>query len=113
LLELLARDPNYAIPAYQVVMEVLEGLEGDEPQDGHVSARRICEGIVSLAVERFGMLAATVLERWGIRSTGDIGRVVANLIASGDLEAGPDESPADFENLFDLRSELDRMAWKS
>jgi len=48
------------------------------------------------------LLAATVLEHWGIRSTSDIGNIVYNLIASGDLEATPNDSRADFDNVFDF-----------
>ena len=35
------------------------------------------------------LLAATVLEHWGVRSTSDIGNIVYNLIAAGDLEETP------------------------
>ena len=42
----------------------------------------------------------TVLALWGIRSTSDIGEIVYNLIASGDLEKTPSDSRADFDNVF-------------
>ena len=42
-----------------------------------------------LALRYYGLMAITVLNEWGIRSTSDIGEIVYNLIASGDLDKTP------------------------
>ena len=47
-------------------------------------------------------MALTVLRLWGIRSTSDIGEIVYNLIASGDLEKTPTDSRVDFDHVFDF-----------
>ena len=48
------------------------------------------------------MLALTVLQQWGLHSTADLGEIVYNLIASGDLEKTPSDSRADFNNVFEF-----------
>ena len=57
----------------------------------HVNGRELCEGARRLALEHYGLMAMTVLALWGIRSTSDIGEIVFNLIASGDLEKTPND----------------------
>lgn len=44
----------------------------------------------------------------GIRSTSDLGEIVYNLIASGDLEKAPSDSRTDFDNLFDFEAAFHR-----
>ena len=41
-----------------------------------------------------------------IRSTSDIGDLVYNLIASGDLEKTPKDSRADFDNVYDFETDM-------
>ena len=57
-----------------------------------------------LALRQYGLLAATVLAHWGVRSTSDIGDIVYNLIAAGDLEKTESDSRSDFDNLFDFET---------
>jgi uncharacterized repeat protein (TIGR04138 family) len=73
---------------------------------GHVTGRELCEMIRQLALSQFGSLAATVFEHWGVRSTSDIGEIVYNLIAAGDLEKTPSDSRSDFDNVFDFETSL-------
>ena len=49
-----------------------------------------------------------VLNQWGIRSTSDLGEIVFNLIASGDLEKTASDSRADFDDVFDFEAALRR-----
>jgi uncharacterized repeat protein (TIGR04138 family) len=109
----LARDPRYPVHAYAFVFEALEytktlrkKLHGrvrarTEPASTrHVTGRELCEGARRLAVDHYGLMALTVLGLWGIRSTSDIGNIVFNLIASGDLEKTASDLRADFDNVF-------------
>ena len=59
-----------------------------------------------MALRQYGLLAATVLDHWGVRSTSDIGDIVYNLIAAGDLEKTPNDSRSDFDNVFDFEAAL-------
>jgi uncharacterized repeat protein (TIGR04138 family) len=115
--EVLARDPRYTIEAYAFVYEALEytkrlrnrsrgrGRSRAKPlkrTTEHVDGRELCEGARRLALDSYGMLALTVLERWGLRTTSDIGEVVYNLIASGHLLKTPSDARSDFDDVFDF-----------
>jgi uncharacterized repeat protein (TIGR04138 family) len=111
----LARDPRYPIHAYAFVFEALEYTKNLKRRSQarargrkksavprHVTGRELCEGARRLALESFGMMALTVLNLWGLRSTSDMGEVVYNLIASGDLEKTPTDARSDFDGVYDF-----------
>ena len=88
-----------------------EGEEGEEgPVDSrHVSGQQLCTGMRDLAVRRWGLLAGTVLRRWGIRSTLDFGRIVYALIDAGMMSRTPDDSLDDFKAVFDFSAAFDGL----
>ena len=111
----LAGDPRYPIQAYAFVFEALEFTKnlayrphgrrrsrGASAAPQHVSGRQLCEGARQLALDNFGMMALTVLNLWGLHSTSDLGNIVYNLIASGDLEKTPADSRSDFDDVYDF-----------
>jgi uncharacterized repeat protein (TIGR04138 family) len=122
LARVLARDPRYTIHAYGFVLEALEytkslrkrphgrarGAGRARAATRHVSGRELCEGVRRLALEQYGLMALTVLGLWGLRSTSDVGEIVYNLIASGDLEKSPTDARADFDNVYDFEAAFRR-----
>jgi uncharacterized repeat protein (TIGR04138 family) len=119
----LARDPRYSIHAYAFVFDAIEHtkvLKKRAPSRSrarskssnayahHVNGRELCEGARDLALRLYGLMAMTVLGQWGIHSTSDIGEIVYNLIASGDLERAPADARSDFDGLFDFDTALRR-----
>jgi uncharacterized repeat protein (TIGR04138 family) len=74
----------------------------------HVSGADLCRGLRDMALERWGMLAGTVLRHWGIRRTRDFGEIVFGLIEHGMLQKQPDDVIEDFNDVFDFRSAFDR-----
>jgi uncharacterized repeat protein (TIGR04138 family) len=118
----LARDPRYSIQAYAFVFEALEYTKNLKKRNQsrnrtrsqpftntrHVSGRELCEGARRLALSHYGMMAMTVLNQWGLRSTSDLGEIVYNLIASGDLEKAPSDSRTDFDNIYDFEAAFRR-----
>jgi uncharacterized repeat protein (TIGR04138 family) len=118
----LARDPRYSIHAYAFVFEALEYTKKlkkrvqartrprvrQTSKMRHVTGRELCEGVRLLALAHYGLLAMAVLNQWGIRATSDLGEIVFNLIASGDLEKSPSDSRADFDNVYDFEAALRR-----
>ena len=116
----LARDPRYSIHAYAFIFEAIEHtkhvkkrmqakVKGRRPaRSRHISGRELCEGARLLALSHYGLLAMAVLNQWGIRTTSDLGEIVYNLIASGDLEKSPSDSRADFDRVFDFDEALRR-----
>jgi uncharacterized repeat protein (TIGR04138 family) len=99
---LRARNPRYADAAYVFVMAALNHVLERLPEPRHISGREMAGGVRDLAVERFGPMARTVLEHWGIERTADVGEVVFALVESGVLIKQEEDSPADFDNVFDF-----------
>jgi uncharacterized repeat protein (TIGR04138 family) len=136
LARVIAQDPRYTIEAYAFVLESLNlarqeklkarkrlrdkgrsaeprreqpsGAPGSKKprKSGHVTGGELCESVRKLSLSQFGWLAVTVLDQWGVRTTSDIGEIVYNLIAAGDLEKTPSDSRADFDGVFDFDQAL-------
>ena len=66
----------------------------------------LVDGLCDLAVERFAFLAPTVLERWGITRTDDVGEIVFTLVDIGLLGRSPQDSKDDFHDVLDLHKTL-------
>jgi uncharacterized repeat protein (TIGR04138 family) len=128
----IANDPRYSIEAYAFILEALnqarqsklKSAPRDRAEDatskssrkanpapaasgkprisGHVNAAELCDAVRRLALRQYGLLGATVLAHWGVRSTSDIGDIVYNLIAAGDLEKTENDSRSDFNSVFDF-----------
>jgi uncharacterized repeat protein (TIGR04138 family) len=130
---IIALDPRYGIDAYAFVLEALDHARiqkinalrsraeaADPPRPrrgararrrvpqrvGHVTGQELCHSVRILALGQYGLLAATVLGHWGIRSTSDIGDIVYNMIATGDLEKTPNDARSDFDNVFEFEKAL-------
>ena len=73
----------------------------DEPQR-HISGQELCLAMRLYAHEQYGYLAKSVLNHWGIHSTGDFGEIVFNLIEIGQMRKTPSDSREDFEDVFDF-----------
>lgn len=85
--------------------ETTEGDAGSENRR-HLTGRELCEAIRRYAVDQFGYMAWTVLQSWGVRTTGDFGNIVFNLIAIGEMSKTKEDRREDFEDVFDLESGL-------
>ncbi|QDV92200.1 hypothetical protein RAS2_33140 [Phycisphaerae bacterium RAS2] len=94
------------------IVKLIEDMGGiEELADGmnlHVSGADLCRGLRDLAIERWGMMAGTVLRHWGIRSTRDFGEMVFALVENGLLQKQPDDVIEDFDNVYDFRTAFDR-----
>lgn len=123
LARVLARDPRYAFDAYLFVLESLEFTKTrkrkarsrgraprrkPDPYSHHVSGGDLCQGARVLALQQYGLMAMSVLGMWGIHSTSDIGEIVYNLIAVGDLEKTPVDARTDFDGVFDFETAFRR-----
>lgn len=93
-------NPRYAEPGYAFVLSALQRRLSRLSAPRHVSGAEVAEAVRGLALERFGPLARTVLEHWGIHSTGDIGEIVFALVDCGILVKQPEDTREDFEGLF-------------
>ena len=88
---------------YAVIRRIIEAEDLSVPKQ--VSSKELAHAVRELALEEFGLLARTVLNYWGIKSTLDIGEVVRELIDLGIMQVGPDDHIAeDFDNIYDFET---------
>lgn len=104
--EFLSRFRAGNVPrAIQWAVEAAGGLEN---LNRHVSGREICFGLRDFALQRWGILARSVLESWNIRSTADIGRIVFTFIEFDLMQKRPEDTIEEFENVFSFEHAFDR-----
>lgn len=102
------KHPRFHETAYVFVLSSLHYVLEQLTEPRHISGRELAEGVRDLALERFGPMARTVLEYWGIRSTRDLGDMVFALVDCGVLIRQEDDSPEDFEEVFDFEVAFER-----
>lgn len=102
------RHPRYQETAYLFLLSALHFVlqRLDEPR--HITGRELVEGVRDLAIERFGPMARTVLEHWGVRSTVDVGEIVFALVDCGILIKQEEDGIHDFIDVFDFEETFDR-----
>ena len=114
--ELLERDPRYHFDAYVFVFEALRhaqqelgmgtehlSAESDEDEpERHVTGQELCEAMRQYAHDQYGYMAKSVLNHWGIHSTGDFGEIVFNLIDIEHMRKTPSDRREDFDDVFDF-----------
>ncbi len=112
ILELSRESPYFAYEAYEFVCDAVtftqerlgrgDSTEDEPDADHHVSGAELLRGVCDLAVITFGMMAPVVFKQWNVRTTGDVGRMVFDLIKVGRLSKSDRDAPEDFHDLFDL-----------
>ncbi|HVT81323.1 MAG TPA: Minf_1886 family protein [Phycisphaerae bacterium] len=68
----------------------------------HVSGQQLCKGLRDFAIQRYGVMARTVLAHWGIHRTIDFGRIVFAMIDSKLMHKNEHDDIRDFEAAFDF-----------
>ena len=84
------------------VLAALEFAQTRLPARRHLNGGELAWACRDFALEQFGLLAPTVLEHWGIRSTEDLGRIVFLLIDVGLLAQQPSDRIEDFDRVYDF-----------
>jgi uncharacterized repeat protein (TIGR04138 family) len=97
---ILEKDKRYKVQAYTFVMAALDVAQKQTKKTKHVSGRELCQGFKTLAQSEFGLMAKTVLESWGIRTTDDIGEIIYNMIDEGMMGKTDEDKKEDFHNVF-------------
>jgi uncharacterized repeat protein (TIGR04138 family) len=104
----IRRNAPFPQEAFQFVREGLAHTvkmfhgDGTSSSERHVSGPQLCLGLRDYAIQTYGMLALTVLSRWGIRSTGDFGRIVFAMIDAGLMRKSDDDTLTDFVDVYDF-----------
>lgn len=108
-------DGRYSIQAVQFVREGYSytvSKLGAEPSlsrtERHVSGEQLCDGLRQLALQRWGLMAGSVLAHWNIKTTGDFGEIVFIMVNSGHMKKQPTDQLDDFDGVFDFDEVFDR-----
>jgi len=119
--QLINDDKRYTFDAYVFVFEGLSfaqnvlKLSTESPSTGtgeaeaaerHVSGQELCQAIRQFALQQYGYMAKSVLNSWGINTTGDFGEIVFNLIRIGQMRKTPQDRREDFEDVYDFDTAL-------
>ena len=100
--QLQERNPRFDTRAYFFVLAALHSVIHSLDEPRHISGKELAEGVRHMALERFGPMARSVLEHWGIHATEDVGGVVFALIEQGMLIKQDGDRPEDFADVFDF-----------
>ena len=84
-------------------VQKIHGDESDPNKSRHVGGRELCEGLREYALMNWGMLARTVLARWGINKTVDFGRIVFALVDNQYMQKTDEDTIEDFRDVFDFK----------
>lgn len=103
-----ARQGAYDQRAFLFVLAALEFEQGRLPERRHVTGAELSRACRDFAREQYGLLARSVLEHWGIRSTGDFGAIVYALIDAGLLSRQDDDRVEDFHDVYAFSDAFDR-----
>lgn len=107
LAQILKDDPRYDEQAYLFLREALDFTIKlfAKPIGGpsrHVSGGELLDGIRQYALQEYGAMAKTVLNRWGIHTCEDFGVIVFNLVEKGILGKTEQDRKEDFAGGYDF-----------
>ena len=78
-----------------------------KPRDErHLTGQELCEAIRLYALDQFGLMAKTVLNQWGVATTGDFGEIVFTMIDAQQMKKTDQDRREDFNNVFDFDTGL-------
>jgi uncharacterized repeat protein (TIGR04138 family) len=101
--------PRFDRGAYFFVKQALDHTlksvkkESEGRPGRHVSGQELLSGIREFALDQYGPMAFTVLDRWGVRKCEDFGDIVFNLVEYGVLGKTEQDRREDFANGYDFR----------
>lgn len=96
----------------QGLSHTVQTIHGDVAPDDdsrNVSGQQLCLGLRDFAIKQYGLLARTVLGRWGINRTDDFGRIVFAMIDLGLMRKTDDDSMEDFRGVYDFEEAFARL----
>lgn len=102
------RYPCYHDTAYLFILSGLHYTLERLGEARHITGRELTLGCRDLAIERYGPMARSVLEFWGIRSTRDLGELVFALVECGVLVKQESDDLDDFEAVYDFSDAFER-----
>ena len=91
------------------IADIMEKIGGPEKMNRHVTGQQLCWAVRDAALKRYGLMAQSVLARWNITRTEDIGAIIFALVENDWLKKLPSDNIEDFRNVFSFKDafELD------
>ena len=105
--EVARKHRRYDPEAYLFVFESLDHAIAKLGERRHLTGSELSLAARDLAVERFGFLARTVLEAWGVTRTDDFGEIVYHLIDDGVMSKTDEDKKSDFDGVYDFHEAFD------
>jgi uncharacterized repeat protein (TIGR04138 family) len=102
------RYPSYHETAYLFILSALHYSIERLGEPRHISGRELAEGCRDLALDRWGLMAKSVLEYWGITGTRDLGEIVFALVELGVLVKQDEDSIESFDSVYDFGEVFER-----
>ena len=102
------RESRYEEAAYLFVLAALEYSQAQLQVRRHITGKELAMACRDLAIDRYGIMARIVLERWGIASTDDIGAVVFTLVDLGFLASQPADTRDQFSDVYEFFEAFER-----
>ncbi|HEU5309942.1 MAG TPA: Minf_1886 family protein [Candidatus Eisenbacteria bacterium] len=102
LLDLATKHGRYRPNAYRFTLDAVSHTVTRLSELRHVNGKEVLMGIRELAVSRYGPMAKTVFEQWGIRKTEDFGEIVFQLVDEGLLGKTESDRKSDFASGYDF-----------
>jgi len=99
---------RYDERAFLFVLAALEFEQCRLPERRHITGAELSRACRDFAREQYGLLARSVLEHWGVRSTADFGAIVYALIEAGLLVRRDEDRVEDFHDVFTFSDAFDR-----
>ncbi len=106
---IVKKDARYDREAYVFMRDALDFTikqqkKNKEEPKRHVTPEQLLDGVRHFALKEFGPMVPTVFGYWGVRSCGDIGEIVFNLIRSGVFGKTENDSIEEFKSGYDFHS---------
>lgn len=102
------RESRFEEGAYLFILAALEYSQAQLQVRRHITGRELALACRDMAIDRYGIMARMVLERWGITSTEDIGSVVFTLVDLGFLASQPTDTREQFSEVYDFFDAFER-----
>ncbi len=106
--EIAGKDRRYKAEAYAFLFAALSYTQSKLNKPRHVTGRELLDGIRELALERYGKMAKTVFEHWGVTKTDDFGEIVFNLVEAGLLGKTEEDKKEDFKDVYDFEDVFEK-----
>lgn len=105
--EIILKDPRYNRGVYGFVLSALGYTQAKIGEVRHVTGQELLEGIGEYILEEYGVMARTVLEYWGVKSTEDFGNIVFNMVEADLLSKTEEDSIEDFKDGYNFKEVFD------